>query len=186
MALPALQSAIERFEAAPPAPSIANALSQAPEDPWNAIAHQVQAYANKIAQWRSGILLLQRHMWTDFTDLAKLVNEEKLQSLLQSIESFIEVVDASLTDNKKALRQSELDIARTISELKRSSPTNAKFGRKQLQALFEAEKGAYEVRSGFYYFLLSLRAEVDPESKGGPTFDDPAALETYMREQIKT
>jgi hypothetical protein len=50
--------------------------------------------------------------------------------------------------------------------------------------LLKAEADYINALADTYYFLLALRAEHDPDARGGPIFDNPDDLAAYLREQL--
>jgi hypothetical protein len=49
--------------------------------------------------------------------------------------------------------------------------------------LLKAEASFINALVDYYYFLLALRAEHDPDARGGPSFDNPDDLAAYLRER---
>ena len=57
---------------------------------------------------------------------------------------------------------------------------------RQLQTrLLKAEAGFINALVDYYYFLLALRVEHDPDARGGPSFDNAEDLAAYLREQLE-
>jgi hypothetical protein len=182
MALAALKEAAERFADVPPPLRIATVPPSA-TDPWNNIARQVREYDRRMAEWRAGLLVVQTTLWDDFTKLPEIMNSEQLITVLESLSEFTRVVDSDIQENRRAIFDSEITLDQAVAEVAKKSARNAKFTRRQLRSLIETEKETYQARVRFYYFLLSLHAELDPQSRGGPAFSDPDAFESYLRKQ---
>ena len=100
---------------------------------------------------------------------------------MRGIEEFILVVDETIETERRAIDESELSDRQAIATMMKKSQDNAHFMRKILKKLRDAGISQHNTRVNFYYFLLALRAEYDPESRGGPKFTDPVALERYLR-----
>ena len=89
------------------------------------------------------------------------------------------------TIRKPALRSAA---SRPISQLQRplrSTETQAASLRELQTRLLKVETDFINALVDYYYFLLALRAEHDPDARGGPSFDNPDGLAAYLREQLE-
>ena len=79
---------------------------------------------------------------------------------------------------KKVTREAR--VTARLWEAERRHPTKDPLQRRVVLWLYEQQRRHYEAAEDLIHFLCAMRAEVDPESRTGPTFDDPDELERYL------
>ncbi|HXO71962.1 MAG TPA: hypothetical protein VN838_23625, partial [Bradyrhizobium sp.] len=110
---------------------------------------------------------------------------ELLAGVLAHIDGLVEVVSRTIDDQKGRLEAGRIETDRKISKAA-STDRNAAGSLRELQArLLKAEADYINALVDYYYFLLALRAEHDPDARGGPSFDNPDELAAYLREQLE-
>jgi hypothetical protein len=102
----------------------------------------------------------------------------QLSETIRGFEALIEQSNAQMI-----LQQAEADAS--LARIAEVDVESAKLARGLGNKFFEIGGEFHNETVEFYYFLLALRAEYDPEARGGPSFDDPKALGDYLREQMK-
>jgi hypothetical protein len=183
MAVPALKQAMETFAAVPQPPTdfAPGGVSQRQD-----IVRQTKKFVDDVAQWQAGMIQVQQSLTKMYRDVAELATKQPearalLDVSVRGIEEFIRVVDESIETERRAIDESELSDRQVVATMMKKSQDNAHFMRKILKKLRDAGISQHNTRVNFYYFLLALRAEYDPESRGGPKFTDPVALERHLR-----
>jgi hypothetical protein len=110
---------------------------------------------------------------------------ELLADVLIHIDGLVEVVSRTIDDQK-----AELEVGRIETDLKiakaASAAGNAAALLRELQTrLLKAEADFINALVDYCYFLLALRAEHDPDARGGPSFDNSDDLAAYLLEQLE-
>jgi hypothetical protein len=110
---------------------------------------------------------------------------ESLADVLVHIDGLVEVVSKIIDDQKARLEAGRVETDRKIAKAA-SADGNAAGSLRELQTrLLKAEASFIDALVDHYYFLLALRAEHDPDARGGPSFDNPDDLAAYLREQLE-
>jgi hypothetical protein len=110
---------------------------------------------------------------------------ELLGDVLIHIDGFVEVVSRMIDDQKARLEVGRIETDRKIANAAAADRNAARLLRKLQKRLLKAETGFINALVDYYYFLLALRAEHDPDARGGPSFDNPDDLAAYLREQLE-
>jgi hypothetical protein len=110
---------------------------------------------------------------------------ELLAAVLNHIDGFLEVVSRTIDDQKAKLEAGRAEADRKIAQAASADGNAAELLRKLQTRLLEAETNFINALVDYYYFLLALRAEHDPDARGGPSFDNPDDLAVYLREQLE-
>jgi chromosome condensin MukBEF ATPase and DNA-binding subunit MukB len=181
----ALRKAIETFAAAPQPPQAVSGASGA-FAARDQISRNAKHFENEVAQWRSNLLAV-RHAMTDLykglTGLRLL--DEALKERMQGLDEFIEQVDREIEDERLALERSKLSNRQAIATIMKSSSDNGHFMKKVLKRLYQAGVDQHNARVDFYHFLLGLRAEYNPDYKGGPTFESAKDLIADLHKHVR-
>ena len=110
---------------------------------------------------------------------------ELLADVLLHIDGLVEVVSRTIDDQKAKLEVGRIETALKIAKAA-SAAGNATGLLRELQTrMLKAETNFINALVEYYYFLLALRAEHDPDARGGPSFDNPDDLAAYLREQLE-
>jgi hypothetical protein len=110
---------------------------------------------------------------------------ELLADVLSHIDGFVEVVSRIIDDQKARLETGRVETDRRIAKAVSADGSAAGSLRELQTRLLKAEASFIDALVDYYYFLLALRAEHDPDSRGGPSFDNPDDLAAYLREQLE-
>jgi hypothetical protein len=110
---------------------------------------------------------------------------ELLGDVLTHIDGLVEVASKAIDDQKARLEAGRIETDRKIAKAASTDPNAARFLRKLQKRLLKAETGFINALIDYYYFLLALRAEHDPEARGGPSFNNADELAAYLREQFE-
>ena len=111
------------------------------------------------------------------TLLWRAAHEENSWFTLRDANSLIELYEGNVKNELREVEKLKKQIRR---EQKGMSPADQlAFSRRQGRIV---DLGQRFLANGqdFALFLRALRAELDPDARGGLTFDDPAALEKYL------
>jgi hypothetical protein len=110
---------------------------------------------------------------------------ELLADVLVHIDGLVEVVSKIIDDQKAGLEAGRIETDRKIAKAASADRNAARLLRKLQRRLLRAEVNFINALVEYYYFLLALRAEHDPDARGGPSFDNSDDLATYLREQLE-
>lgn len=106
------------------------------------------------------------------------------QALIQLSET-IAGFEALIENSKATLVSQQAEADALLAQAASVSVANARLARHAVNKFFELGGDLHNETVEFYYFLLALRAEYDPDTRSGPSFDNPKALSDYLREQLK-
>ena len=110
---------------------------------------------------------------------------ELLADVLMHIDGLVEVASKVIDDQKARLEAGRIETDRKIAQAASADGNAAGSLRKLQTRLLKAEADFINALVEYYYFLLALRAEHDPDARGGPSFDNPDDLAAYLREQLE-
>jgi hypothetical protein len=110
---------------------------------------------------------------------------ESLADVLLHIDGFVEVVSQIIDDQKARLEVGRIETDLKIAKAASADANAARSLRELQKRLSKAGTDFINALVDYYYFLLSLRAEHDPDARGGPSFGDPDDLAAYLREQLE-
>ena len=91
----------------------------------------------------------------------------------------VDMVSAVVEPFRKKVTR-EARITARLWESERRHPTTDPLQRRVVTWLYDRQRRHYEAAEDLIHFLCAMRAEIDPESRTGPTFDDPDELERYL------
>jgi phosphoglycolate phosphatase-like HAD superfamily hydrolase len=163
----ALQLAVEKFAAAPHAPALGGEGGRPREE----IIRTVKGFETAVAQWRADMLGVQERLTDMYKGLASISMAAAVSQEPTGLDEFIDVVDKEIEAERLALDQSGLSTRQTVATIAKVSSDNARFAKKMLKRVDEAGADQHNARVDFYHFLLRLRAEYNPDYRGGPTFE---------------
>jgi hypothetical protein len=183
MALQALASAIDLFSAPAAehpwaaADSAGRETHEALKGYNTALAHMIRARKIKAIEQKNSIN-------ASFKTVAK-ENPELVDQALAQLSETIAGFEALIENTKARLVSQQAAADALLAQAASISVANARLARRAVNKFFELGGDLHNETVEFYYFLLALRAEYDPETRGGPSFDNPKALGDYLREQMK-
>ena len=99
---------------------------------------------------------------------------------LAALDRIIAAVDERQALMAKEAREDQRRWERLVKRGLRVSPDGA-MAREFMERAAGLLERQHSERAHFGLFLRALRARFDPDAKGGPTFDDPVALESHLR-----
>jgi len=169
----ALRKAIDTFSVAPQAPKEAAVGAAASREQ---MMRNVKRFENEVAQWRSDMLMARSAM----TDMCKSTLELRApqleQVLFASLDEFVELVDNEIEMERMDLEGSRFSSKQAIATIAKKSSDNAHLVQKLLKRIYDAGVERHNARVDFYRFLLELRAQYNPDYRGGPTFESADEL----------
>jgi hypothetical protein len=173
-------------------PLILPPLSPAPSAPnlasidWSnkdQVRATVQGFANHVAEWEKSLEAVVEGYKSLLSGAASLPDKQLLPDQLVKISEFINIVSAGITESERVLREDELSGRRIVAQL--PSRDLKLFAQTQLQKLRTAGIAQHDARVTFYYSLLVVRAEYDPDARGAPSLSNVDEIEAYFKEQLK-
>jgi hypothetical protein len=176
MALPALKDVYETLDAAPALPSMAAEPNQ---DFRRYIAGITDRFERDVQRWRFEIGSQLRALERSAREYVEAGADpravaEDLRGLQDHLGAGIEARYAVLESFRAIVDEAEATIAR-------ASMQDAKFFRKQTRRYVDLVEKEIEARENFRLALTLLRADLDPDARGGPVFDSAAAVIERLR-----
>jgi hypothetical protein len=174
----ALQKAIETLAAAPKPFALAGIAAAPGAVQRQDILRNVRKFESDVAEWRTGMLVVQEGLTKMYRQLSELPPPG---NTLPSLDEFIDQVEREVEAEALALERGDLGARQVVAALMKKSADNAQFAKKILKRLREAGIAQHNVRLKFLDFLIALRAEYDPDYRGGPTFERAEDLIADLR-----
>ncbi len=122
------------------------------------------------AAWHEDGLRLRASLW-------QMARTEVARPDLQALTAMIDGYERHLRSEARRIRRLERWGAKDAAD---ASPGDRDLVRRNNARLMAIADTYYRGAQDFALFLRAVRAEHDPEARGGPTFDDPDALEAYL------
>jgi hypothetical protein len=110
---------------------------------------------------------------------------ESLADVLLHIDGLVEVVSRTIDDQRATLEVGRIETDLKIAKAASADANAAGLLRELQTRLLQAEADFIDALVEYYYFLLALRAEHDPDTCGGSSFDNPDGLAAYFRERLE-
>lgn len=110
---------------------------------------------------------------------------ESLGDVLLHIDGLVEVVRRTIGDQGASLEVGRIETDLKIAKAASADANAAGLLRELQTRLLQAKADFINALVEYYYFLLALRAEHDPDAHGGPSFDNAEDLAAYLREQLE-
>jgi hypothetical protein len=105
-------------------------------------------------------------------------------TVVRRVSEVIAQIDEIIVREKGRLSDAMKETDRRIADSSRLNASGTKVLRKLQKRVLKAHMSFINSMVDLYYFLLALRSEFDPESRGGQSFSDPEELARYLREQV--
>lgn len=188
MGLAVLKQGLDSFNAVP-LPQMTFALSgPTSQDAGDAVAEfrdALRVYSAQIRVWK--VRMTER--WAGLRGFVEssLVEGEPLATQF-IVDEFLPDVIAAVSELTARLRmQLEPDPKRLgqIEFVSAASPQLGKLMRNVFRQYQERVADQHDFLVELYYQALALRAEHDPDARGGPTFTNAADLGRYLRENVR-
>jgi hypothetical protein len=173
-------------------PSAKQLLSPAPVAPvpsslnWSnkdQVRATIQGFIDHVAEWEKSLGAAVVAYDSLLSGAASLPDKQLLPAQLAKLGEFIDMVSADITESERVLLEDELSGRRVVGQL----PTRdlKLFAQSQLQKLRAAGIAQHDAKVRFYYSLLVVRAEYDPDAHGAPSLSNVDEIEAYFKEQLK-
>lgn len=137
---------------------------------------RLAVYRDVINQWIAS-LDRAREMVERVVDQSDLTSTDYAQ-----ITDLIEEWEADAELRANSVRRFAKKVERDAKRLFAIDPALGAAVRAVGQQLIEEDKRAIEAQLDYALFMRAFRAEFDPETRGGPVFNDPDDLEAYLRQ----
>lgn len=108
------------------------------------------------------------------------------QEVMDELSSATDALSNQIVEHSASVAQVEREaesILREAGEMKLPTQT-VKAIRKEFSRFIDAGKEMHSDAVEMYYFLLSLKAELDPDANVGPSFDNPDELKAYLDAEL--
>jgi hypothetical protein len=124
----------------------------------------------EMARWTERGLRLRDEIWKSLSDEDSDLTPESVDGLIGMVERQVRAEARAFERMKRLALRDERSVP--LSELEAHRRLNAR-------ALALAGE-FYRHSQDFLLFLRAVRAEIDPDARGGPSFDNAADLEAYL------
>jgi hypothetical protein len=183
MALPALKDLVLDDELTKP---LAPPLSGSPVGPVSIAEYAAALPAfEQLSRERVALAIASRtRLAIDIKNILS-SSPELLADVLLHIDGLVEVVSQIIEYQKARFEVDRIETDLKIAKAASVDKDEAGLLRKLQARLLKAEADFIDALVDYYYFLLALRAEHDPDARGGPSFDNPEDLAAYLREQLE-
>jgi hypothetical protein len=185
MTFPTLKEAYETFAAPPDIPDAALDVTQGRADFRAQMTRTVEDYADRISRWRDDIAQARAQIRDSLGSFLPQASPEDRAAALAELQALIEFVSEQIARDKRLVGHAKTRWGARIENLDPMPVTDVRFIRKQLDRGLDLIYERHDRQVEFYYFLLSLLAEYDPDSSDGPVFDNPDELDRYLRAQLE-
>jgi uncharacterized tellurite resistance protein B-like protein len=102
----------------------------------------------------------------------------------EQLDKTILAVSNQITEQAEAIEHVQRDSDELLKKVRTLSPENFKVARKEISRFIECGKEMHSDIVDMYYFLLSLKSELDPEIHIGPSFDNPDELKAFLDAEL--
>jgi hypothetical protein len=181
MALPALKSAVDLFSAQTP---LLTGVPEAEREFVDLAKDQIEKLARMIRDRKVRAALQKTNISASFKDLAA-EGPSSIAAGLAQLNATISDFDKMIARGRKDIAEQEAAFDLEMARLAPHAVETVRRTRKQINRFFKLAGEFHNETVEFYYFLLALRADYDPEAKGGPSFKDRRTLVAYLHEQTK-
>jgi hypothetical protein len=123
-----------------------------------------------VASWREAGLKLRASLW-------QMAGSEADRPDLHALSAVIDGYERHLRSEARRLRRMERWGENDVAN---AAPSDQDLVRRNIARLMALAYGYYREAQDFALFLRAVRAELDPDARGGPVFGDPDALEAYL------
>jgi hypothetical protein len=127
--------------------------------------------------WRAGLRMHVQKLWAAFE-----AHREDLSAHRAFLETLIAAVDLKLASERAENAAVDKNWRRIVKGSKARSKAYATRVGGIARRMSEISAKWHNERVNFYYELLALRAEHDPEARGGPAFDKAEDLVAYLHQ----
>lgn len=173
---PSIISDLERLFAAPPAFFSPPAISRPYAIPLSAtVTSQLERIVRFYEQYMAGFHGQVSQMRELVSD--QIANKSAGPEDIATFTVLIELLEDFAEDRAKTSARQRKD---RYSRNKGRDPALASVFATMTQRVYDLDKQYVDATSKFALFLRSIRSQIDPEARGGPTFDNSAELSRYL------
>lgn len=192
MSLSALKFAEDAFSAAPVPPRFASPADLGRErgsgnvgEREGAVASRAHGYESRAEAWRRQLDQAEQQLQTTLAEEARAWSDKDRDAALAFLEGLAWVVDQHLSLQRTRIADMERALTVRLGDDRETPADIARSLQEQAERVLQSLRRQHDRAVEFYYLLLALHAEYDPDARGGPAFSDPAELASYMRQQLK-
>jgi hypothetical protein len=109
---------------------------------------------------------------------------DSVPHVLEHLDDIAELLSKSIDSHKAKLDNFRTETDKKIAASATVDRNGAKFLRKLQKRILKAFISYINNLVEYYYFMLSLRAEYDPDSRGGPSLSTAEEIDDYFRKMI--
>ncbi len=177
----ALTSAVDLFSAQTPH---LTGVPEAEREFLDLVKDQIEKLSQMVRDRKVRAALQKTGISASFKDLAA-EGPGSVAAGLAQLSAIISDFDKMIAQQRNDIAEQEAAFDREMARLAPRAVETVRRTRKQINRFFKLAGEFHNETVEFYYFLLALRAEYDPDAKGGPSFKDRRSLVAYLREQMK-
>lgn len=181
MGVPALQHAFDAFTNAPVPPELAPRPAETRVQLRDRMAKTVQEFGGQVFRWRTRTYETLAQLRNAYAELAAKGDDPYSAASRAELAALIERVGERLSQSKDLVSDAERQWRWALDPVEGIPAQEARFLRKQVRGALNQLADMHDNNVDFYYSLLALAAEYDPEARGGPTFDNAEDLVAYLR-----
>ncbi|MBV9218803.1 MAG: hypothetical protein JOY94_05260 [Methylobacteriaceae bacterium] len=135
----------------------------------------VDAYADLAKIWRDRMAEIRRRLIAQFPPQP--ADDRELQQLGAAIQEIEELAESRAAESSRQFKKRNRYIGRFDASMARIYGHAA-------EQLHEINQQMVEAMLDFALLMRAVRAEADPESRGGPTFENPEDLRRYLNTEL--
>jgi hypothetical protein len=106
------------------------------------------------------------------------------EGILRSLDETIEAVGRQASEHAEHVEFVERDAEGVLAAARRAAPDDFKGVRKLIARFIATGKEMHSDIVELYYFLLSIKADLDPDACGGPSFANPDELKAFLDAEL--
>ncbi len=184
MGVAVLRESLDNFTALPLPQPPAEYRANSADEAFKEFRDAVRTYSMDVSAWKVQI----SKRWEDmrsFVDSAVAENIPELNDFV--VEEFLPEVISKLDDLISHIRhhlQKADDQEAQMQASVRRVPILAKMARKAHRDYKRLLSDQHDFTVRLYYETLALKADLDPDARGGPAFTDATELDRYLRENV--
>jgi len=150
-----------------------------------AVAERAHGYARRAEAWQRQLAQVEQQLQTSLAEETREWSDKDRDAALAFLERLASAVDGHLSLQKTRIADMERALAGRLGGDREAPAEVDRFLQEQAERVLQSLRRQHDRAVEFYYFLLALHAEYDPDARGGRTFSDPAEFASYMRQQLK-
>jgi hypothetical protein len=182
--LRALKSTVELFSNPEAPPELSVASGDSKREIYERVKGSIANISAIVLTRKVEVIGEKQRVTDEFKAFAK-EHPEDLDAAIKQLDDCIEAISVIIERSKSRIADNRAGLDRSLADLAAKSVGDAKITRRMINKFFVILHEYHNQVVELFYFLSAVRAEYSADSRGGPSFKDPAALGDYLREQMK-